>query len=70
MVRIITSKLEVEDCFNVFSDKEGIWVTGYFGRLQNSSPSEAELWGILKGLTFMIALIVADCTHHGWEDGG
>jgi len=49
---------------------------GCFERLPNSSPLEAELWGILKGITFLSRKIRiffeidSDCVHHGYKDGG
>ncbi|CAL5366927.1 unnamed protein product [Camellia sinensis] len=35
----------------LFRDDSGIWIYGYFGKLEVCSSLEAELWGIYRGLT-------------------
>ncbi|CAL5370879.1 unnamed protein product [Camellia sinensis] len=38
----------------IFSDDTGIWLYGYFGKLEECTSLEAELWGIYRGLTIIL----------------
>lgn len=38
----------------VFRDETGIWLSGYFGKLDSCSSLEVEMWGLYRGLTIVL----------------
>lgn len=35
-------------------DEKGVWICGFYGRLENCTSLEAELWAVYKGLTIIL----------------
>lgn len=38
----------------VFRDETGIWLSGYFRKLDSCSSLEAKMWGLYRGLTIVL----------------
>lgn len=38
----------------VFRDETGVWLYGFFGKLDSCQSLEAEMWGIYRGLTIVL----------------
>lgn len=50
-------KLRGEGGFGcLFRDEVGAWVCGYYGRLQDGTGLENELWAVYKGLIVLLQM--------------
>lgn len=58
-----TLKMNIDGCYRIakpggfgglIRDEKGAWICGFYGRLENCTSLETELWAMYKGLTIIL----------------